>query len=191
MYSEIKPEIRYLKDLKGIVFDEKAIKKFGGNTKLYYMYRGLKFLNGIRYDITVIPGIIINKKYNKTFGHFHNKNFREIYKVLEGTAIFYLQDKNVKKIISIKAKKNDFIVIHSGFGHITINPSEKILVISNLISKKCKNDYGVFKKMKGSAYFYTKNGWIKNKNYKNLPKIKFEKPLKNLPKDWKKILSGK
>jgi len=37
--------------------------------------------------------------------------------------------------------------------------------------------------MQGACYFYTKSGWIKNKNYKFVPKIRFEKPLKEKPKN--------
>ncbi|MDP2820949.1 MAG: glucose-6-phosphate isomerase family protein [bacterium] len=188
MRSEIKPDIRYLKDLKDVIFDKKSVEMLGKKTELYYMYRGLKFFGKIRYDITVIPGLMIGKEFNRTLGHFHKENFKEIYRVLEGTAIFYFQDKTTKKIKAIKAKKNDLVVISPEFGHIAINPSEKLLVLSNLTPDIYKSDYEIFKKLKGPAYFYTKTGWVKNKNYKNPPKIKFEKPLKNLPKNWKKIL---
>jgi oxalate decarboxylase/phosphoglucose isomerase-like protein (cupin superfamily) len=35
--------------------------------------------------------------------------------------------------------------------------------------------------MKGAGYFYTKSGWKKNKNYKIVPKLRFESPLKQIP----------
>ena len=37
--------------------------------------------------------------------------------------------------------------------------------------------------MKGAGYFYTKRGWIKNKNYAKIPKLRIEKPLKSKPKN--------
>ena len=188
MNSEIKPDIRYLKDLKDVIFDKKSAERAGKNTELYYMYRGLKFFDGIRYDVTVIPGIMIGKEFNRTLGHFHEKD-DEIYKVLEGGAIFYFQDEKAEKITAIKAKKNDCVLIPPRVGHITINPSEKPLILGNLSLDICKIDYNFFKKTKGPAYFYTKNGWVKNKNYQNPPKINFGKPLKNLPSNWKKILT--
>lgn len=187
-FSEIKSDIRYLQDIEEVILDKNSVSKVGKNTELYYMYRGLKTSNGIRYDITLIPSLMIGKEYNRTFGHFHKGNFGEIYKVIDGTAIFYLQDKLNKEIFFIKARENEFIAIPKNFGHITINASNKILIISNLVSEKCKSDYSIFKKLGGPAYFFTKKGWIKNENYKNLPKIKAKKALKILPKNWKQIV---
>jgi oxalate decarboxylase/phosphoglucose isomerase-like protein (cupin superfamily) len=35
--------------------------------------------------------------------------------------------------------------------------------------------------MQGACYYYTKNGWIKNENYKNVPPLRFEESLKSEP----------
>jgi glucose-6-phosphate isomerase len=194
-YKEIKPDIRYLKELKDVIFDKNWFKKADSNLELYYMYRGIKKLNKIRCDITVIPPLKLGKEFNRTLGHFHKGNFGEIYKVLEGKGLFYLQkNKNLKEVDEvkvIKAKKGDFIIIPAEFGHITINPENQTLIIANWISTECKSDYSIFKKMKGAAYFYTSKGWIRNKNYSKIPKINFEKPFKKLPKNWEEILKGK
>ena len=69
------------------------------------------------------------------------------------------------------------------FAAIIINPSKKELKIANWVSVKNKNVYEELEKMKGAGYFYTKSGWIKNKNYKKVPKLRFEKPLKSMPKN--------
>jgi len=37
--------------------------------------------------------------------------------------------------------------------------------------------------MKGAGYFYTKSGWIKNKNYGKVLQLRFERPLKSKPKN--------
>jgi oxalate decarboxylase/phosphoglucose isomerase-like protein (cupin superfamily) len=37
--------------------------------------------------------------------------------------------------------------------------------------------------MKGGCYYYTKSGWVKNKNYEKTPELRFEKPLKSIPKN--------
>jgi len=187
-FPEIKSDIRYLKDIEKVILDKNSISKIGKNTELYYMYRGLKTSGGIRYDITIIPPLMIGKEYNRTFGHFHKENFGEIYKVIDGKAIFYLQDKSNKEIFFVKAGKNEFIAIPKNFGHITINASDRPLIMSNLVSEKCKSDYSIFKKLGGPAYFFTKKGWIKNENYKNCSKLKTRKPLKTLPKNWKQII---
>ncbi len=56
-------------------------------------------------------------------------------------------------------------------------------------SKNCKSDYSLFEKIGGACYYYIlrpdsgQAEWIKNKSYKNVPQIRFEKPLESLPKD--------
>jgi glucose-6-phosphate isomerase len=74
-------------------------------------------------------------------------------------------------------------VIKPGYGHVTINPSKKTLKMANWMADDCKSSYASFEKFGGACYYYTKEGWIKNKNYKKVPKLRFEKPLKSLPKD--------
>jgi len=191
-YEEIKPEVRHLKELKKVILDKSWYAKTSGNLELYYMYRGIKKENGIRYDITVIPPLKLGKEMNRTLGHFHKGPFGEIYKVLEGKGLFYLQKNKTpevaEKVKVIEANKGEIIVIHPGYGHITINPTNQTLIIANWISDRCVSDYSIFKKMNGPAYFYTLKGWVKNKNYLEVPAIHFEKALKKRPRNWKKIL---
>ena len=182
-----KPDIRYLDEMRGVLFDKKWAKN-APNLELYYMYRGVKEKNGLRYDITVIPAKILGKEFVKTKGHEHSKNYGEVYKVLEGKAIYLMQKREkeeIKDVYAVKAKRGEVVIIPPSYGHITINPSKKILIEANWCSKKCKNKYELFEKMRGACYFYIKSGWIKNKNYKFVPKIRFEKPLKSMPKNLK------
>ncbi len=193
-----KPVIRYLNDMKEVLYDKNWAKN-APNFELYYMYRNIiqnstsHFLlksggqnSEIRYDETLIPPRLLGKEFVKTKGHYHIGNFGEIYQVLKGEAIFLFQKGKGAKIEDtyyVKAKKGDFILIPSDYGHITINPSKKILKISNWISKKCESDYKTVERKRGLCYYYTKSGWVKNKNYKVIPKLKFKKSLKKFPKD--------
>lgn len=183
--KNVKPDIRYLYDMKGVIYDKKWLK----NTKdfeLYYMYRSLKEKNGLRYDITVIPPKMLGKEFVKTKGHYHIGPYGEIYIVLKGEAIYLMQkEKNgkIKDVYQIKAKKGDYIIIPPDYAHVTINPSKKGLKMANWISKKCKSDYKPIEKKKGACYFYTKSGWIKNKNYKRVPRLGFKRPRKSMPKN--------
>ena len=180
-----KPDIRYLDEMRGMLFDKKWAKN-APNLELYYMYRGVKEKNGLRYDITVIPAKILGKEFVKTKGHEHSKNYGEVYVVLEGQAIYLMQKckrKEIEDAYAIRAKKGEVVVIPPGYGHITINSSKKNLVTANWCSEKCQNKYELFEKMQGACYYYTKLGWIKNKNYRNIPKLRFEKPLKSMPKN--------
>ncbi len=183
--KNLKPDIRYLYDLKKVLYDQKWLKT-APNFELYYMYRGIKKKNNLRYDITVIPAKTLGKEFTKTKGHDHLGRHGEVYIVLEGEAIYLLmakKGKEIKDVCAIKAKKGEVAIIPPFYGHVTINPSKKELKMANWISSNCKSDYTPFEKMKGACYFYTKQGWIKNKNYKKIPKISFKKPLKNIPRN--------
>lgn len=144
-------------------------------TELYTMNRGVKFdkhLPDYRYDITVIPPIIINGHYNKTKGHIHTKEESEKYQVLEGKAIFLFQKNN--DAYYIKAKKLDIVNVPGDYYHFTINPTNKVLKLANWIEDSCKSDYSMIEKKKGAMYYYTTKGWKKNPNYKKVPKLRQE-----------------
>lgn len=181
-----KPTIRKFSEIKKVVYDKNWLKK-NEDFPVYYIFRNIKQKNGLRYDITVIPPKLLGKEFIKTKGHCHKDNFKEIYKVLSGRAIFLLQKTRGKEIIdvyAIKAKKNDTVIIPGDYHHLTINPSKKeTLILANWISKKCKNDYKYLERMNGACYFFTTNGWKKNKNYKKIPKIRFEKASGSFPKN--------
>lgn len=181
---KIKPETRSLFNLKRVIYDQKWLKE-ALDFPVYYIYRGIKKRSKLRYDITVILPRMLGKEFPKTKGHEHSQSFKELYKVLEGRAIFLLQkykNKNIEDVYAVKAESGDVVIVPAGYGHITVNPSKKKLKIGNWISKECKNSYTLFEKKQGACYYYTKTGWIKNRNYKRLPKIRFKKPLKKMPK---------
>ena len=177
------PDIRRLNDMKRVLYDQEWAKTTP-NIELYYMYRGLKEKNGARYDITVIPPKMLGKEFVKTKGHYHIGTYGEIYIVLKGEAIYLMQKEKkgkIENVYQVKAKKGDYIVIPPDYAHVTINPSKKELKMANWISKKCKSDYKPIEKKGGACYFYTKSGWIKNKNYKRVPKLKSKRPRKSMP----------
>jgi len=180
-----KPNIRYLNDMKDVIFDKEWLKS-APNLELYYMYRGVKKKDELRYDITIIPSLMLGKEYNKTKGHEHIENFKEIYTVLKGEAIYLMQKRKEKEITdayAVKARKGDAVIIPAGYGHFTINPNAKDLKMANWMADNVKSDYSPIEKMAGACYFYTTSGWIKNKSYSEVPELRFEKPLKSLPKN--------
>lgn len=179
------PDIRYLHDMKRVLYDQRWVKT-APNLELYYMYRGLKEKNKARYDITIIPPKMLGKEFVKTKGHYHIGSYGEIYIVLKGEAIYLMQKEKkgkIENVYHVKAKKGDYIVIPPDYAHVTINPSKKELKMANWISKKCKSDYKPIEKKGGACYFYTKSGWIKNKNYKIVPKLGSKRPRKSMPKN--------
>ena len=180
-----KPQIRYRKDLTEVLFDQKWLK-LAKNLPVYYIWRGVKERDDLRYDITVIRPGMLGKEYAKTKGNCNSGNFQELYTILKGRAIFLMQEmkkKTVKDVFAIKATMGNAIIVPSRHYVVSINPSKNVLKLGNWVSKKNKNIYKDMEEMRGACYYYTKSGWIKNKNYKKVPKLRFKKPLKSLPKN--------
>jgi len=184
----IKPDIRYLNDIKDVLYDQEWAKT-APNFELYYMHRGVKWERELRYDITIVPARMLGKEFVRTKGNRNCKNFPELYTVLKGETIFLLQKTKGRKIniiediIAIKAKPGDWINIPAKYAVVMINPSKKTLKTANWVSDKNQNIYSELKAMKGAGYFYTKDGWIKNKNYKQVSELRFEEPKKSIPKN--------
>ena len=181
----LKPDVRYLDEIKQVLYDKEWAKK-AKNFPLYYMYRGIKRKGKLRYDITEILPKMLGKEFPKTKGHHHPGKHQELYLVLKGEAFFLLQknkNEKIEDIYVVKAKKGQGCLIPSGYGHITINPTRKVLKVANWVSEECGHDYSLFEKFQGAGYYYTKRGWIKNKNYATIPTLHFKEPLKSLPKN--------
>jgi glucose-6-phosphate isomerase len=180
-----KPDIRYLDEIREVLYD-KLWTKTAKNAPLYYMYRGVKKKNGLRYDITVIPPKMLGKELVRTKGNRNSEGYQELYTVLEGKALFFMQKvkgKIVEDALAVEARSGDWVIVPPGYAIITINPSDKILKIGNWVSEKTENIYQEIEKMKGACYFYTQSGWKKNKNYAKIPTLRFEEALKSPPRD--------
>lgn len=174
-------QVGYLNRLRLVLYDQKWLKKIKKPEKIavYYIYRNVKKNKDLRYDITVIPPKMLGEEFVKTKGNRNSKNFLEIYTVLKGKAIFLLQKmigKKIKDVIAIKAKKGDLVIDPAGYYIVSINPSKKNLKLGNWVYSKNKNIYKTMEEKQGACYYYTRRGWLKNKNYKNIPKLKFQKP---------------
>lgn len=177
--------VRTLKEMKKVLYDQEWAKK-AQDFNVYYVWRGIKEKNNLRYDITIIPAKMLGSEFPKTKGHKHCRGFQELITVLEGEAFYFSQWGKGDKIDEaevIKAKKGDWVIVSPGCDHLTINPGRKRLVMANWISKKCTSDYSLFEKFRGAGYYYTKKGWVKNKKYKKIPKLQLKKPLKIKVKD--------
>ena len=180
-----RPNIKFLYDMKEVLYGREWAK-ITPNFAVYYVWRGIKEEGDLRYDITEITSEMLGKEFPKTQGHDHFLNYPELITILKGKAIFLYQKcrgKRVDDIYYVSAKKGQTLIAPAGYSHFTINPSGEKLKFANWISKKNANIYDFVEKMRGACYYYTKSGWIKNKNYKKVPKLRFKKPLKKLPKN--------
>ncbi|MGD0577102.1 MAG: glucose-6-phosphate isomerase family protein, partial [Candidatus Staskawiczbacteria bacterium] len=185
--TKIIPDIRRLNDMREVLCD-KNFAKNSPDMDLYFMYRGLEKKGELRYDITIVLPKMLGEEFTKTKGHYHVGAYGELYMVLEGSAIYLMQkrksgsENEIEDCYFVKTEKGDAVVIPPYYGHITINPSEnEELKMANWVSDNCKSDYSLFEKLNGACYFYTKNGWVKNENYKSVPELRQEQPLKSAP----------
>ena len=196
--KSVSPDVRKLHDMDDVVYDREWLKQ-ADNIDLYYMYRGV-FLSKkdedrmkeyhLRYDVTVIPPGNLGMEYVKTAGHYHPSlpnselTYGETYEVLEGTAHYLLQNDEggkVTDVILVEAKAGDKVIIPPNYGHITINPSNRSIMMTNWVSSVFSSVYDQIKENKGGAYFETSDGkFIKNDNYDDLPEIRFLKPTTQL-----------
>ncbi|NHW89325.1 MAG: glucose-6-phosphate isomerase [Archaeoglobales archaeon] len=185
-----RPEIRRASDLLPVLaYPEKLQKDFDA----YYMFRDIfenhndreKILkHGLRYDFTIIPPASVGREKIKTYGHYHPENssgltYPEIYQVIDGKAFFILQKKEFGKIsdcIVIEAGKGDIVIVPPNYGHVTINPTEKVLITSNWVSRNFCSIYEPYTNLRGACYYYIEGEWIKNPRYLENPKIKFLEP---------------
>jgi glucose-6-phosphate isomerase len=181
--SQLTPDVRKLSDMSDVIFDKEWLKT-ADNPNLYYMYRGIKTENGLRYDITVIPALMLGKEYIKTKGHFHSTGHPEFYTVLEGQAFFLMQKGN-KDCYFVKVNKGESVIIPGEYEHVTINQSDtETLKMANWISQDYKSDYSTINDKQGACWFYTIDGWIKNSNYGEVPELRTENPLEKDPENF-------
>ena len=179
------PDVRNLDEVRMVLADQ-AFAKTAENVELYHMYRKLKIENELRYDVTVIPPRMFGNEFVKTKGHIHAGFYGEVYMVLEGEGIYFAQlgdENNIEDVFAVHGKQGDVIIIPAGYGHVTINPSDKPLKTANWIAEHDKGNFSMFEKNQGACYYYTTEGWKKNEHYKNVPPLRFEEPLKEVPKD--------
>lgn len=144
------------------------------STQLYFMYRQVQKFGSIRYDITKILPIDLSGECNKTFGHVHPKSpggapWPEVYEVLSGEAHFLLQRVSglgVEDAVLLSARKGDCMMIPPGYGHVTINPGKKDLLLANLVSGSFEADYSMFAQRRGACFYEMKGGkMVRNGNY--------------------------
>ncbi|HEY3360791.1 MAG TPA: glucose-6-phosphate isomerase family protein [Methanosarcina sp.] len=192
-------DVRKLQDMEDVAFDKEWFDETEArNRDVYYMFRDLAKEDSdfeaiktyhLRYDITVIPPGMLGSEYIKTVGHYHprvpgtNTYYPEIYQVIEGSATYLLQKvKNgeedlVQDVVVITAEKGDLALVPPGYGHVTINASEKTLKMANWVCRDFSSVYEPIKRLSGASYFLLKDGFVKNPLYRNIPPIRHLKPF--------------
>lgn len=196
----LEPQVRRLREMYSVLYDPKAVDNLPSDTILYCMYRDailrehLKLFRKkkVRFDITVMAPMVLGREFNKTLGHSHPKavdslSYPEIYQVLYGHASYLLQ-KEEEGIISdfriIEAGAGDALLIPPNYGHVTVNSSETLLVMANLVSDTFTSVYEDFISKGGAAYYLLKDGrLVPNPRYGRLPEPRSSKERFTVSKD--------
>jgi glucose-6-phosphate isomerase len=184
--TEREPEIRRLYDMREVIYD-KGWLAGAENLELYYMYRDLYLSRAdrerlmeqnLRYDITIIPPCMLGTEYVKTAGHYHPSapggrvSYPEVYEVLEGEALYLLQRRDLSDVAAVHASSGEKVVIPPDYGHVTINWSKRQLKMANFVARDFSSLYDPYREMGGGAYFYTRDGYIRNERYPELPELR-------------------
>jgi len=188
--KKVKPNIRMLFDMNDVVYDREWLSGTD-NVELYYMYRDLSLSkkdtltmkeHNLRYDITIIPPRMLGCEFVKTAGHYHplvpgtDITYPEIYEVLMGEANYLIQkpeNDSIKDAVMIKAGEGDKVIIPPGYGHLTINASNKVLKMANWVADNFESIYSQIKEKGGGAYFILQKGIVKNPGYNEVPELRF------------------
>lgn len=183
---EVKPGIRWISDLRKVLMRPEALKN---DSLAYLMYRDLPPLTGswARFDLTVILNWEVGGELAKTKGHYHlplnGKHLPEVYYVHLGEAEFLLQrmgasPHDIEDFVVVRASEGSIVRVPPNYGHVTVNLGNGILVMSNVIHREVKPDYGTYELTRGAAYYVTRDGFIRNENYNSIPEPRYEEPIK-------------
>ncbi|MDD4255877.1 MAG: glucose-6-phosphate isomerase family protein [Methanofollis sp.] len=177
------PSVRTVDEMRCVLADPTCT----ADGPLYVMYRDCALTpedrtwfagQHLRFDLTVIPPATPGGEYVKTKGHDHPENaagvgYPELYQVLAGEAHFLLQTKDLSDVVVVSARAGDFVLVPPGYGHVTINPGEEVLVMANLVSTRFESEYGFYEEMRGAAYYEMEGkGWVRNARYGTLPALR-------------------
>lgn len=189
----VEPDVRLLGDMQSVIYDRKWLEGADPSMELYYMYRDLALSKrdrdtlleyGLRYDITVIPPMMLGCEYVKTAGHYHpyvpgtNLSYTELYEVLSGEAVYLLQRAKdscydvIEDVIVVEAGAGDKVLIPPNYGHITINRSRKTLRMANLVCRDFSSNYEPIREHRGGAYYLTEDGFVRNESYTEVAPIR-------------------
>jgi len=180
-------QIRRLKELEPVLYDRRCCRHPYLEMPVYEIYRDccndearrLLFEHNLRYDLTVMPPLLLGEEYVKTMGHHHLPNgsaspHPEVFEVLEGEARFILQEERLGKLVKVillTVKEGEKIVVPGDRGHVMINASSRRLVTGNLLSLDCNQTYDQYIKRRGAAFYVLNSGIVENARYSQLPEV--------------------
>lgn len=135
-------------------------KKLKTDKLVYTEYEMGKSADGRGVSIITIIGRVVGKEFGRT----HGWKADEIFQVLSGQGLFMLHEQRKDESIAVErvvAKKNG-IIETNGRGVVIYNIENEPLVVA--CAGEGRREYEFFEKMKGPAFFLTKDGFVQNPN---------------------------
>ena len=167
---------RTILEMKEVLYDERLGTR--DSDIAYYVFRGVAAIQdlplfgrlGLRHDLTILPPGNWGGEYPKTFGHVHQQeptSASEAFQVVRGKAHFLIQS-IVKKgeVEIVEANEEEKLVIPRDCLHLIINPTDQLLVTSNLVRDTTVPNYEYARRMRGAAcYELQGRRFVSNTNY--------------------------
>lgn len=145
---------------------------------VYYVLRFTDSRYGPEPSITIIPPARLGHEFPKTYGHFHQHNEPETYRILYGKAVVLLQKMRSEAVEEVKVLRGTVgqtLQVPEGYGHCLINATDDLLITADWEAASAGHLYDLIRKNKGMAYYLLeKDGkpvWVANKHYHSLPKL--------------------
>jgi glucose-6-phosphate isomerase len=170
------------------------------NTVIYRIYRNacrntdhaLFVRRGLRYDLTILPSRTMADTYpTRTIGHVHRLQPRqrlpypEMYEVIEGTALFIMENKTHTVVRCARLSAGEKIIIPPNDGHITVNASRtQPLVVANIFTTAPDiADYSFFKARRGPSWEprWQSGALVMKKNPRARPAVRCIRVVPKLP----------
>ena len=192
--------IRFLDDMKDVIYDRELSGGQSPKRELYYMFRDIckdekdkdaVVENSLRYDITVIPPCFIGEEFVKTQGHAHSLvvgtdiTYPEMYQILSGQAIYVFEKRDGEQIHTyyVCGNKGDIVIVPPDYSHVTVNPSvDETLIMANWVERNFQSVYEPILKSHGLGFYYVrdcdgKDLFIENPSNNTFAELQELKPI--------------
>lgn len=195
----VEPVVRRLAELREELADPAA----PGPEELYSIYRDVGLpagrerlhSHGLRYDITVMPPLMVGREYNKTAGQYQSAapggeaTYPVVYEVLRGTALWLIQQSAppyaaVHDLAVLEVSAGEKVIIPPGYGQVTINLGPGALVISSLAARACVPVSQPYRDRRGGACYCIRDDdgepvFVENPRYQGLPDLRMLPAMEN------------
>jgi glucose-6-phosphate isomerase len=198
--AAVKAQVREFSSMKNYLKDPQA--QFG-RRDVYHIYRDVSLeadaerirTAGVQYDLTVIPPGMIGDEFVKTIGHYHPYKpgtavrYPEVYEVIHGQVFWILQRpsedfERLEEVYLIRGGRGSKLVVPPSFGHVSVNPTDEVLVLSNWQPRGLEPLYESYETHNGAAYYVTRSErlsktgststnfeFVPNLSYKSVPEL--------------------